>query len=163
MTTPGTPVVTRKPTVAFIGAAWTALIVAILTYCVALWRMPLTDDQRWFFGAILAFGLFGVVSVVKSVRDREDGIPVTPLFFGLSWIAALAPITAIIIYLLNWNADELQRGFLFLAYMFSVFAAVVVQRNTRDLDDWNKANPARSKPVSISNMKPPTTPSGFPD
>lgn len=150
--------VPRKPTVAFVGAAWAALVVAILTYSVAVWRMPLTADQRWFYGVLLAFGLFGVVAVVKSVRDREDGIPVTPLFYGLSWVAALGPLAVIVIYLLNSPADELQRGFLFLAYMFAVFATVVVQRNTRDLDDWSKNQPARSTVKSSSAVPLPPMP-----
>lgn len=135
----------RKPTAAFLGAAWVALGVAVLTYGVAIWRMPLTADQRWFYGTILAFGMFGVVAVVKSVRDREDGIPVTGAFYGLSWIAAIGPLVAISIYLLNSSAEELQRGFLFLAYMFAVFASVVVQRNTRDLAEWQAAQPFTPK------------------
>lgn len=151
---------TRKPTAAFVGASWFALVVALGTYVVALWRMPLTYDQRWFYGTVLAFGLFGVIAVVKSVRDKEDDIAITPQFYFLSWVAALGPLIAFAIYLLNAPQDELTRGFLFLSYMFAVFAAVVVQRNVRDLADWNAANPkprtAEPGPAAV----PPAPPVG---
>jgi uncharacterized membrane protein YiaA len=101
--------------------------------------MPLATDARWFYGTVLAFGLFGVVAVVKVVRDREDGIAVTGAFAGLSWIAAVGPLVAVSVYLLNSPQDELQRGFLFLTYVFAVFAAVVVQKNVRDLDEWQSS------------------------
>lgn len=144
----------RKPTVAFMGAAWVALAVALGTYVVALWRMPLTYDQRWFYGTVILFGLFGVVAVVKSIRDRDDSIPVTPAFYGLSWIAALGPITAMSIYLLNAPQDDLARGFLFLTFMFAIFAAVVVQKIVRDLADWQAAQPATRKPAPVTAPGP---------
>jgi uncharacterized membrane protein YiaA len=99
--------------------------------------------------------MFGVVAVVKSVRDKEDDIPVTPAFYGLSWVAALAPMTGFSIYLLNLDTlDELQRGFLFLTYMFAIFASVVVQRNTRDLADWN----ATAKASRVAQPRPEVRP-----
>lgn len=57
--------------------------------------MGIPDAENYFFVTILIFGLFGVVAVVKSVRDKEDGIPVTGAFLGLSWLGATLPLIII--------------------------------------------------------------------
>ena len=129
----------KKPTAAFIGAGWAAFAVFATTYLVALWRMRIPPIENYFYVTILLFGLFGVVSVVKSVRDKEDNIPVTGLFVGLAWTAAIVPLGIMGLYLLNVSSlDELQRGLLFLTYMASIFAAIVIQKNHRDLAEYRE-------------------------
>lgn len=138
----------KKPSAAFVAAGWAALTVFAGTYAVSLWRMDIPVIEAYFYVTIVLFGLFGVVSVVKSVRDKEDGIPVTGLFYGLAWVATIAPITIMSIYLLQISTlDELQRGFLFLTFVACVFAVVVVQKNTRDLQDWNNWDRPMKKSV----------------
>ncbi|HRW43985.1 MAG TPA: YiaA/YiaB family inner membrane protein, partial [Flavobacteriaceae bacterium] len=69
----------------------------------------------------------------KSVRDRQEGIPVTEVYYGISWFTTIASILLLVIGL--WNADlELsEKGFYGMAFTLSLFAAVAVQKNTRDL------------------------------
>ena len=127
----------KKPTAAFVGASWIALTVFLVTYLVALWRMGVPSVEVYFFVSVMLFGAFGVVAIVKSIRDREEGVPVTGFFLGLSWVATLAPLALIGGYLLNESTlDELQRGLLFLTYVATIFAVVVVQKNVRDTAEW---------------------------
>jgi uncharacterized membrane protein YiaA len=79
------------------------------------------------------FGLFSVISIQKSVRDRAEGIPVTDMYYGISWFTTIASITLLVIGL--WNADlELsEKGFYGMSFLLSLFSAISVQKNTRDL------------------------------
>ena len=73
-----------------------------------------------------------MVSVQKSVRDRQEGLPVTDAYYGISWFTTIASILLLVIGL--WNADmELsEKGFYGMSFLLSLFAAVAVQKNTRD-------------------------------
>ncbi len=127
-----------KPTAAFISAAWTALFIGMVSYCVGLWNSGLWLNEKGYYFTLLLFGLFSVVSVQKSVRDRQEGIPVTEAYYGISWFTTIASILLLIIGL--WNADmELsEKGFYGMAFTLSLFAAVTVQKNTRDVK-WHES------------------------
>lgn len=73
-----------------------------------------------------------MISVQKSVRDKAEGLAVTELYYSLSWFATIAAIVLLIVGL--WNADLLlsEKGFYAISFMLSVFAAIAVQKNTRD-------------------------------
>ncbi|RDK84330.1 inner membrane protein YiaA [Marinirhabdus gelatinilytica] len=122
-----------KPTPAFIGASWTALFIGMTSYCIGLWNAHMWLNEKGYYFTILLFGLFSVVSVQKSVRDKLEGIPVTDIYYGISWFTTTASILLLIIGL--WNADmELsEKGFYGMSFLLSLFAAVAVQKNTRDV------------------------------
>lgn len=129
-----------KPTGAFIGASWAALLAGVVGYIVGLWNATMELNEKGYYFTILLFGLFAVISVQKSVRDKAEGLPVTELYYGLSWFATLASIVLLVIGL--WNADLLlsEKGFYGMAFAMSVFSAIAVQKNTRDaklIDDQN--------------------------
>ena len=122
-----------RPSNAFVGASWMALIIGITSYCIGLWNTEMAFNEKGYYFTILLFGLFSVVSVQKSVRDRLEGIPVTDLYYGISWFTTFASIVLLIIGL--WNADLWlsEKGFFGMSFTLSLFAAIAVQKNTRDL------------------------------
>lgn len=122
-----------KPTAAFISASWTALLIGMVSYCVGLWNANMWLNEKGYYFTLLLFGLFSVVSVQKSVRDRQEGLPVTDTYYGISWFTTIASVLLLTIGL--WNADmELsEKGFYAMSYTLSLFAAVAVQKNTRDV------------------------------
>jgi hypothetical protein len=73
------------------------------------------------------FGLFAVVSVQKSVRDRLEGLPVTDIYYGLCWFATILSILLLIIGL--WNAMLLpsEKGFYAFAFLLALFGAIAVK------------------------------------
>jgi uncharacterized membrane protein YiaA len=89
--------------------------------------------EKGFYLIVLLFGLFGAVSLQKSVRDRLEGIPVTGIYFGLCWIAVGCAFVLITIGLWNAELDLSTKGFYAMAFMLSMFGAVAVQKNVRDL------------------------------
>lgn len=122
----------QKPTPAFIGASWVALMAGIICYCTGLWNASMQLNEKGYYFTVLLFGLFSAVSVQKSVRDRLEGLQVSDMYYGISWISVLTAILLLIIGL--WNADLWlsEKGFYAMSYTLSLFAAITVQKNTRD-------------------------------
>lgn len=130
-----------KPSNAFIGASWTALLIGMASFCIGLNNAEMLLNEKGYYFTILLFGLFSVVSVQKSVRDKMEGIPVTDLYYSISWFTTIASIILLIIGL--WNADLLlsEKGFFGMAFTLSLFAAIAVQKNTRDVKLFESQNP----------------------
>lgn len=123
----------QKPTPAFIGASWTALFIGMISYCVGLWNATMELNEKGYYFTILLFGLFSVISVQKAVRDKLEEIQVTEMYYGISWFTTVVSILLLVIGL--WNADlELsEKGFYGMSFTLSLFAAIAVQKNTRDV------------------------------
>ncbi|MES2486249.1 MAG: inner membrane protein YiaA [Bacteroidota bacterium] len=130
----------QKPTAAFTGASWAALLVGAVAYCIGLFNADMLLNEKGYYFTILLFGLFSVISVQKSVRDKMEGIPVTDIYYGLSWFTTIASIVLLTIGL--WNADLLlsEKGFFGMAFVLSLFASIAVQKNTRDLKQFEQHN-----------------------
>ena len=125
----------QKPSAAFIGASWVALGAGMAGYIIGLWRSELLLNEKGYYFTILMYGLFSVVSVQKSVRDRLEGIPVTDVYYGISWFSTILAIALLVIGL--WNATMLpsEKGFYAFAFLLGLFGAIAVQKNTRDSQD----------------------------
>jgi uncharacterized membrane protein YiaA len=123
----------QKPSSAFVLASWAALSAGALAYLVGLWNAGMPLSEKGYYFTVLMYGLFSAVSLQKSVRDRLENIPVTPIYYGLSWASVLLAIGLLTVGL--WNAELAlsEKGFYGMAFVLSMFAAVTVQKNTRDL------------------------------
>ncbi|MDV6167655.1 inner membrane protein YiaA [Flavobacterium sp. DG1-102-2] len=129
-----------KPSAAFVGASWMTLLLGMASYCIGLFNSDMAYNEKGYYFTILLFGLFSVISVQKSVRDRLEGIPVTDLYYGISWFSTIAALTLLIIGL--WNADLLlsEKGFFGMSFALGLFSAIAVQKNTRDLKQFDANN-----------------------
>ncbi|GAB7046230.1 inner membrane protein YiaA [Catenuloplanes indicus] len=121
-----------KPTPAFIGASWAALLLGIVCFAIGLWNAGMTRSEKGFYAAVLIMGVFAAVSVQKSVRDRAEGIPVSALYLGLSWLVLGAGVVMLTAGLWNSGMALSEKGFYGLAFGMTLFAAVAVQKNVRD-------------------------------
>lgn len=121
-----------KPSAAFVGASWVAMGAGMLGYIVGLWRSSMLLNEKGYYFTLLILGLFAVISLQKSVRDRLEGIAVTDIYYGLCWLATMIAIVLLAVGL--WNASMLpsEKGFYAFAFLLSLFGAVAVQKNTRD-------------------------------
>jgi len=122
-----------KPSPAFIAASWTALLLGAVAYLVGLFNAEMALNEKGYYLTLLLFGLFAAVSLQKSVRDRVEGIPVSSLYYSLCWFALLVSLLLLLVGL--WNATLLlsEKGFYGMAFALSLFGAVAVQKNIRDL------------------------------
>ncbi|MGK0254772.1 MAG: putative membrane protein YiaA [Mariniflexile sp.] len=123
----------QKPTGAFIGASWSALLIGMTSYCIGLWNADMELNEKGYYFTILLFGLFSVISLQKAVRDKLENIPITDIYYSISWFTTIASIVLLIIGL--WNADLFlsEKGFYGMAFTLSLFASVAVQKNIRDV------------------------------
>lgn len=121
-----------KPSVAFIAASWIAVGAGIIGYIVGLWNAQMLPSEKGFYFTVLMFGLFAVVSVQKSVRDRLEGVPVTGLYYGICWFATILSIVLLTVGLWNANLSGSDKGYYAFAFLLALFGAIAVQKNTRD-------------------------------
>lgn len=122
-----------RPTAAFVGASWAALFVGALTYLYGLWNANMALNEKGYYFTLLMYGLFSAVSLQKSVRDRLEGIPVTGIYFGLCWFSLGLSVALLAIGLWNATLAPSEKGFYAMGFLMSLFAAVAVQKNVRDL------------------------------
>jgi len=122
----------QKTSNAFVAASWIALGTGMIGYLIGLFRAEMQLNEKGYYFTILMFGLFAVVSLQKSVRDRLEGLPVTDIYYGLCWFATILSIALLVIGL--WNATLLpsEKGFYAFAFLLGIFGAISVQKNTRD-------------------------------
>ncbi len=123
----------QRPTGAFIGASWAALFIGAITYMAGLWNAHMQLNEKGYYFAILMFGLFAAVSLQKSVRDRLEGIHVTGIYFGLCWLSLGISILLLAVGLWNAELARSEKGFYAMSFLLSLFAAVAVQKNVRDV------------------------------
>ena len=69
----------------------------------------------------------------KTIRDKNEGIPTSDLYYSISWVALAASLILMVVGL--WNAELLlsEKGFYTMSYILSLFAVITIQKNTRDL------------------------------
>ena len=122
----------QKPSNAFIGASWIALLAGVVSYNIGLWNASMFLNEKGYYFTVLMYGLFSAVSLQKAVRDDLEGIPVTAIYYGISWFSTILSILLLVIGL--WNADLLrsEKGFYGMSFTLALFAAVAVQKNIRD-------------------------------
>ena len=123
----------QKPSAAFVGASWAVLLIGAVAYLVGLWNANMPLNEKGYYFTILMYGLFAAVSLQKSVRDRLEGIPVTSIYFGLCWLSLGIAVVLLTVGLWNSSLAASEKGFYAMSFVLSLFAAVAVQKNVRDL------------------------------
>ncbi len=136
----------RRPTPAFVGASWLAVLVGGSAYLIGLYNSRMSLSEKGFYLTVLLFGLFAAVSLQKAVRDRDEDIAVTGLYLGLCWLAVVSAIVLLTVGLWNAVMSPSEKGFYAMAFVLSLFAAVTVQKNVRDLAG-SAPEEAESRPV----------------
>ena len=126
-------VTTTRPSAAFIAASWLALFMGMAGFIVGLWNAAMALNEKGYYFAVLMFGLFAAISLQKTVRDQLERIPVTGLYYGLAWFATLLAILLLLVGLWNATLTLSEKGFYGMAFLLSLFGAIAVQKNTRDM------------------------------
>ena len=130
-----------RPSPPFVAASWAALIVGSVSFCVGLVNAGMQLNEKGYYATVLVFGLFAVVSMQKSVRDRAEHVPVSSLYYAMCSLAVTISLTLLVVGL--WNADLAlsEKGFYGMAFVLSLFGAVTVQKNVRDLALYDVLDP----------------------
>lgn len=132
--------VNEKPTSAYVGATWGIVIIGLLSYCIGLWNASMELNEKGYYFAILLMGIYAVISLQKAVRDKAENIKVSEMYYGISWVVVIASLLLLIIGLRNADLELSEKGFYAMSYLLSLFGAITVQKNTRDIDFINTKN-----------------------
>ena len=143
----------QRPTSAFVGASWLALIVGAATFLLGLWNAKMLLNEKGYYFTVLMYGLFSAVSLQKSVRDRLEGIPVTGLYFGLAWMSLGLSIMLLVVGLWNAELTSSEKGFYAMSFVLSLFAAVAVQKNVRDVALLGGRSGRRADPRGVERTE----------
>src|ERR1700750_883628 len=122
----------QQPSVAFIAASWIALLAGAVAFNIGLWNADMQLNEKGYYFTVLMFGLFAAISLQKAVRDQLEGIPVTNIYYGLAWFSTLLAVVLLIVGLWNAELQRSEKGFYAMSFTLSIFAAIAVQKNTRD-------------------------------
>jgi uncharacterized membrane protein YiaA len=123
----------NKPSAAFIAVSWVALLAGAVTFCIGLFNATIPLHEKGYYLILLLYGLFSAVSLQKTLRDKLEGMTVTSLYYGLCWASVALCIVLLALGLFNATLALSEKGFYMMAYLMSLFGAVAVQKNIRDL------------------------------
>ncbi len=134
----------NKPTKAFRIASLAALVVGVAAYFIGLYNAPMALNEKGYYFTIMLFGLFSVVSLQKTVRDKMEGVPTTKAYFLASAVATASAIVLLVVGLLNAELLLSEKGFFGMAFTLSLFAAITVQKNVRDSQTTDESRNTKS-------------------
>ena len=141
----------NKPTPAFIAASWVALLAGAAAYIVGLFNAQMMLNEKGYYLILILYGLFSAVSLQKVVRDKLEGTDVTPIYFGLCWASVVICLVLLALGLWNANLALSEKGFYIMAFLLSLFGAVAVQKNIRDMEYLRQHN--SSDHLELKNNK----------
>ena len=124
---------TYRPTAAFVGASWAALLIGMAAYLIGLWNAQMQLNEKGYYLTLLLYGLFSTISLQKTVRDRSENVPVTGMYSSLCWFSLVAAILLLTIGLWNATLELSEKGFYAMSFALALFAVIAVQKNVRDL------------------------------
>jgi uncharacterized membrane protein YiaA len=128
----------QHPTGAFVAASWAALMAGAGCYMLGLWYSEMALNEQGYYFTVLMYGLFAAVSLQKSVRDRLEGIRVTGLYVSLCWGSVGLVLLLLSVGLWNATLSPIEKGFYAMSFVLSLFAAVAVQKNVRDIAQFQE-------------------------
>ncbi|TDR32292.1 YiaA/B family two helix domain-containing protein [Hydromonas duriensis] len=57
------------------------------------------------------YGLFSAISLQKSIRDKEENIPVPSVYYSLAWLSLVLSVLLLVARLLNTNMLQSEKRF----------------------------------------------------
>lgn len=124
----------NRPTPAFIAVSWVALLAGAAAYCIGLFNAQIALNEKGYYLILILYGLFSAVSLQKIVRDKLEGQQVTAIYYGLCWASVVICLALLAVGLWNATMTLSEKGFYIMSFLLSLFGAVAVQKNIRDLE-----------------------------
>lgn len=145
---------TKMPSTSYVMASWAVLAIGVVSYFIGLWNADFQLNEKGYYLTVFLLSMFSAVTLQKTVRDKEDGIPVTNVFMGLCWFSFGAGIALLTIGLFNAQILLSEKGFFGIAFLMSLFAMITVQKNIRDMtdDEGNTSPNAFPKKTELSDL-----------
>ncbi|MEC8328595.1 MAG: inner membrane protein YiaA [Pseudomonadota bacterium] len=138
-----------KPTSAFKLSAIASLVIGMGAYLIGLYNATLLLNEKGYYLIILLYSLFAAVSLQKVVRDKQQGLPISKPYTMICWVSLAIAIALLAIGLFNADMLLSEKGFFAMAYTLSLFSAITVQKNIRDMLAFKPDEDAPASPEII--------------
>lgn len=122
----------QAPTKPYRIASIAALMIGASAYGVGLFNADMALNEKGYYLITLLYGLFSVVSLQKTIRDKAEGLATSKIYGILSWVSTGLAIGLLVIGLINAELFLSEKGFFGMAYTLALFASITVQKNVRD-------------------------------
>ena len=138
-----------KPTSAFKLSAIASLVIGMGAYLIGLYNATFLLNEKGYYLIILLYSLFAAVSLQKVVRDKQQGLPISKPYTMICWVSLAIAIALLAIGLFNADMLLSEKGFFAMAYTLSLFSAITVQKNIRDMLAFKQDEDASASPEII--------------
>lgn len=118
---------------AFHLISWIAVVGGVVVYLLGLWRSEMQLNEKGYYFAVLILGLFSAISIQKTVRDKEEGIPTTQSYYIACGLAFFISIVLMVIGLYHADLLPSEKGFYGIAFFLCLFGSISIQKNIRDM------------------------------
>lgn len=142
----------NQPSTSYVMATWAVFAIGALSYLLGLFNAEMALNEKGFYVTVFILGLFASITLQKTVRDRDEGLPVTNMFMGVCWFAFGSAIALLCIGLFNAELELSEKGFFGISFLMSLFAIITVQKNVRDLTDENGEVSSRAFPKASDDL-----------
>lgn len=136
----------QAPTKPYVLASIAALLIGLCAYGIGLANASMALNEKGYYLTVMLYGLFSVVSLQKTIRDKAEGIQTSGIYYTLSWASSGFAVALLTIGLINADLLLSEKGFYAMGYVLSLFAAITVQKNVRD--KLALEEPASERPFS---------------
>ena len=144
---------TNLPSSTYIFATWGVLAIGVLGYLVGLWNASLELNEKGYYFTVFLLAMFSAVTLQKTIRDKEEGIPATNVFAAMCWVAFSSSIALLIIGLVNATMLLSEKGFYGMSFILALFAIITVQKNIRDLTNEEGITDSSAFPKSSKTLE----------
>ncbi|WP_395345474.1 inner membrane protein YiaA [Ningiella sp. W23] len=134
----------NPPTKAFRYSAIAALLIGTVSYMIGLFNASMALNEKGYYLALILYGLFSVVSLQKTVRDKSEAIPTSKVYYILAWVSTAIAIALLATGLYNAELLLSEKGFFGMAFTLSLFASITVQKNVRDMQTYKSFQPEQT-------------------
>lgn len=128
----------NKPTGAYIIATWVVLFIGLGSFLLGIWQANILLSEKGFYLAVIILGLYSAISIQKAVRDKEENLPVSNLYYMISWLVLIISLALIALGLWNAQLTQSEKGFYAISFIMSWFAVITTQKNIRDSKNYEK-------------------------
>ncbi|EKT57145.1 inner membrane protein YiaA [Providencia burhodogranariea] len=130
---------------AFHLISWIAVVGGVVVYLLGLWRSEMQLNEKGYYFAVLILGLFSAISIQKTVRDKEEGLPTTQSYYIACGLAFFISIALMAIGLYHADLLPSEKGFYGIAFFLCLFGSISIQKNIRDMSQIAPISTMQSK------------------
>lgn len=133
----------------FYFLTWIAFILAFSFTLVAIWNTEWILVEKGFYTIVIGWITFSAFSLVKTLRDKMEGVKVTGEYIFLTWASTLASFAIGMIAIWNTEWQLVEKGYYWLGIIFITYTSFALSKEIRDRQEFKDSQPEKSKENSI--------------